>query len=137
MMGENTRLPSERMSLGFCVSRMAKYLGVDPTAYYEIEQGYRVPSKVTRERISQKLGISEEILFADAVFTRVCVRCGTIFEAEHPRRNICGRCRDMRSQDKPKQENSQEAAARLAREARERGLTYGQYVAEREKGKYE
>ena len=34
-----------------------------------------------------------------------------------------------------RQENSQEAAARLAREARDRGLTYGQYVAEREKGK--
>lgn len=139
MMGENTRLLSERMSLGFCVRRMAKYLGVDPTAYHEIEQGYRVPAKVTRERISQKLGISEEILFADSVFIRVCVRCGRMFEAEHPRRKTCNRCRDMGTQDNLKyglrRGTGQERIARLAREAREAGMSYGQYVTGMEKGK--
>ena len=62
MMTCNSPLLLERQSHGWNITQMAKYLGVDPTAYHEIEQGYRVPAKVTRERIHKKLGISEEIL---------------------------------------------------------------------------
>lgn len=139
MMTCNSPLLLERQSHGWNITQMAKYLGVDPTAYHEIEQGYRVPAKVTRERISQKLGISEEILFADAVFIWVCVRCGRMFEAEHPRRKTCNRCRDMGTQDNLKyglrRGTGQERIARLAREAREAGMSYGQYVTGMEKGK--
>ena len=80
------------------------------------------------------------------ISNRKCTTCGELFEPKSPTQKQCDTCRTIQQtriqphrQEKRnrsmRQENSQEAAARLAREARDRGLTYGQYVAEREKGK--
>ena len=76
--------------------------------------------------------------------TRRCVTCGGLFQPRVPAQKQCDTCRTIsqthirpHKPDKPmrgRRETGQEAAARLSYEAREKGLSYGQYVAKEERG---
>lgn len=76
---------------------------------------------------------------------RKCVTCGNAFETKSHTQKQCDTCRMIQQEriqphrlDKPerskRRETSQEAAARLAYEARKAGMSYGQYVAWKERG---
>ena len=73
--------------------------------------------------------------------TRHCATCGELFEPRVPAQKTCDTCRTISQThirpDKPdkskrsgRQETAQEAAARLAYEAREHGMSYGKYMAQ-------
>ncbi len=135
MIEENKLLIAERKARNLSRAGMARYLGIDATAYNEIERGERIPAKVTRNRISQQLGIPEEILFIKITFTKVCIQCGYVFEAKHSKQNKCETCRAIQrppaASDKPRRRTAQ-SIAEIAVQARAAGMSYGKYVAWKE-----
>lgn len=129
--GGNLELYRARRDSGLTAKQIAKLAHVSDSTLNKCESGELDLLPETRERVARVLKRPVEELFPEPYRVR-CRHCLGRFEPEGSEK-ICPDCREdakrrAREAVKPTPGSNQRKIATIARMARKKGMTYGQYV---------
>ena len=130
----NAALAVERLRLGYTTEEMAAYLGIDRNTYYTAEHYGREPGRKARQKIEERLGIPADKLFGELVYIRMCRACGNAFKTDNARGRLCPDCAEARMDKPVRRKRADMSVQQVAAQAREVGMSYGKYVAMKERG---
>lgn len=130
----NTVLAAERERLGLSVRHMAEHLGVSEYTYYNAEHYGKAPGTVTQKKMAERLGKTPEQIFGHVLYYRVCRACHNTYQTEEQGGKLCPECLGARNQARERRRRTGMSIQEACRAAKEAGMSYGKYIAAKERG---
>lgn len=131
----NPVLAAERERLGLTVRDMAEHLGVSEYTYYNAEHYGKAPGAVMQKKMAERLGKTPEQIFGRVLYYRVCRSCHNTYQTEEQSSKLCPECRGARNPARERRRRTGMSIQEACRAAKEAGMSYGKYIAAKERGK--
>lgn len=130
----NSVLAGERERLGLTVRDMAAHLGVSEYTYYNAEHYGKAPGAEMQQKMAERLGMTPEQVFGRVLYYRVCRSCHNTYQTEEQSSKLCPECRGTRNPARERRRRTGMSIQEAVRAAKEAGMSYGKYIAAKERG---